>query len=117
MLKALHLFSVMEQTLSRYEEKGFCEISFAIGDEKDVWYTLDDIKGVLIPQPDKLLWMNLLVEKGFYESREREGKTEYKITGIGLGLFNKLRDKLDRAAQPVPFRYPKEFKGTRRSYY
>jgi predicted transcriptional regulator len=107
----------MEKKLSLYEQRAFCEISFAIGNDDDDWHTTEDIRGVPIPKKDIPLWMDLLVEKEFYASRKTGDETEYQITRKGVCLFAKLKDKADREAQPVPFRYPKEFKGTKASYF
>jgi predicted transcriptional regulator len=105
----------MEKKLSVEEQRAFREISFSIGDED--WHTASDIKGAPIPRNNIRLWMELLVDKGFYTSRKKEGRIEYQITGKGLDLFSKQRDKAERDAQPKPLQYPKEFKGIKTSYY
>ena len=107
----------MGKKLTEYEQKGFFEISQAIGTDNNGWHTIDEIRGVPIPEKDKPLWMKLLVDKGYYASRKSRAKTEYQITRIGLELFNKLRIKAERAAQPIPFRYPDEFKVKKSSFY
>jgi len=106
----------MEKKLTLVEQPAFREISFSIGEEGG-WHTLEDVGGVPIKKTDIPLWMNLFVEKGFYISRKNGDKTEYQISGVGLKLFSRLRNKADRDSQPVPFRYPKEFKGSKSSYY
>lgn len=106
----------MEKKLTLEEQPAFREISFSIGEEGG-WHTLEDIRGLPLPKNAIPLWMKLFVEKGFYMSREDGGKTEYQITHKGLTLFEKLRNRADREAQPVPLQYPREFKGTKSSYY
>lgn len=116
MFKALRLSSDMEKKLTLEEQPAFREISFSIGREGS-WHTLDDVRGVPIPKNAVPLWMKLFVEKGFYMSREDGSKTEYQITYKGLDLFEKLKVRAEKEAQPVPFQYPRAFKGTKTSYY
>jgi len=101
-------FYVMGKNLSIDQQRIFRDISWAIGDE--IWHPLSDISGVGTPKSDIPKWMAFFEDQNFYKSRESEKEREYMITGKGLRLFDRIRDKDYRDSQPVPFRYPQGFK-------
>ena len=90
--------------LTAKQAETFEVISFAIGDGRE--HPIEDIKGVTVRKDEIPEYMAIFVEKGLYIF---DGN-KFIISGIGNDVFKKMKKESERAAQPVTFKYPKEFK-------